>query len=79
VVKSEETPPRIINGAELHSGRSWKRPTQPSTRMSSTHDTDQPHIVFEKCSACSGVFFDAGEFTDFQEYTLAERLKYWAG
>ena len=48
-------------------------------RMSSTHDAEQPHIVFEKCSACSGVFFDAGEFADLQEYTLAEKLKYWAG
>lgn len=48
-------------------------------RMSPTHDAEQPHIVFEKCSACSGVFFDAGEFADLQEFTIAERLKYWAG
>jgi Zn-finger nucleic acid-binding protein len=48
-------------------------------RMSPTHDADQPHIVYEKCSHCCGVFFDAGEFTDFKELTLAERLKYWAG
>lgn len=48
-------------------------------RMSPTHDGDQPHIVYEKCSHCGGVFFDAGEFSDFKELTLAERLKYWAG
>jgi Zn-finger nucleic acid-binding protein len=48
------------------------------TRMSPTHDSEQPHIVYEKCSHCSGVFFDAGEFTDLQEFTLAEKLKYWA-
>ena len=29
------------------------------TRMSPTRDSAQPHIVYEKCSACSGVFFDA--------------------
>ena len=48
-------------------------------RMGSTHDIEQPHIVYEKCSACSGVFFDAGEFKDFKEYTLAEKLKSWIG
>lgn len=46
-------------------------------RMSPTHDTQQPHIVYEKCSHCSGVFFDAGEFTDLQNLTLAEKLKSW--
>jgi Zn-finger nucleic acid-binding protein len=48
-------------------------------RMSPTHDTEQPHIVYEKCSHCCGVFFDAGEFTDFKERKLAERLRYWSG
>ena len=49
-----------------------------SARMVSIHDQDQPHVVYEKCGSCSGVFFDAGEFTDYKNFTLAERLKYWA-
>jgi Zn-finger nucleic acid-binding protein len=45
------------------------------TRMSPTHDARQPHIVFEKCSACYGVFFDAGEFADLKKTTFKEFLK----
>lgn len=48
-------------------------------RLCSTRDVLQPHIVYEKCSSCSGVFFDAGEFRDFKEYTLSEKLKSWIG
>jgi Zn-finger nucleic acid-binding protein len=36
---------------------------------------EQPHIHVEQCSICGGVFFDAGEFTDYQHFTLAERIK----
>jgi Zn-finger nucleic acid-binding protein len=32
----------------------------------------QPHIGYEACTICYGVYFDAGEFTDFRERTLAE-------
>ena len=35
----------------------------------------QPHIVLDTCGACHGVFFDAGEFRDFKEETLGERLR----
>ncbi len=37
---------------------------------------DQPHIKYEQCSTCGGVFLDAGEFTDLKKFTLAERLKH---
>jgi Zn-finger nucleic acid-binding protein len=32
----------------------------------------QPHIAYEACTVCYGVYFDAGEFTDFREETFAE-------
>ncbi len=38
-------------------------------------DNNQPHIWFEACTICNGVFFDAGEFKDFKEYTVADFFK----
>ncbi|MFC0678003.1 zf-TFIIB domain-containing protein [Lysobacter korlensis] len=35
----------------------------------------QPHIAIESCGLCHGVFFDAGEFSDFKEETFGERLR----
>ena len=35
----------------------------------------QPHISYESCGFCHGVFFDAGEFKDFKEETLGERFR----
>jgi Zn-finger nucleic acid-binding protein len=32
----------------------------------------QPHISYEACTVCYGVYFDAGEFSDFREETFAE-------
>ena len=32
----------------------------------------QPHIGYEACTVCYGVYFDAGEFTDFHTETFAE-------
>jgi uncharacterized protein len=45
------------------------------TQMLVTRDPQQPHLVFEKCAVCYGVFFDAGEFTDFKNVTLVEYLR----
>ena len=36
---------------------------------------DQPHIWYESCSDCFGVFFDAGEFTDYVEKDIFGYLK----
>jgi len=38
-------------------------------------DAHQPHIWFESCKNCYGRFYDAGEFRDFAEHTLAEFLE----
>ncbi|MFP7723648.1 zf-TFIIB domain-containing protein [Lysobacter sp. A3-1-A15] len=35
----------------------------------------QPHIAYESCGVCHGVFFDAGEFNDFREETFGEKLR----
>jgi uncharacterized protein len=44
-------------------------------RMYITRDPQQGHIVYEKCNVCYGVYFDAGEFTDFKNITFMEYLK----
>lgn len=38
-------------------------------------DPKQSHLWFEQCSACYGVFFDAGEFRDFKQQDLLDRVK----
>jgi Zn-finger nucleic acid-binding protein len=43
--------------------------------MITREDVDQHHITFEMCTACKGVFLDAGEFTDLKSYTLADYLR----
>jgi 4a-hydroxytetrahydrobiopterin dehydratase len=30
-------------------------------------DAKQPHLWYEACTECYGIFFDAGEFKDFKE------------
>lgn len=35
-------------------------------------DPKQRHIRYEVCSACDGSFFDAGEFKDLSEHTIAD-------
>ena len=38
-------------------------------------DARQPHVRYEACKICSGVFLDAGEFTDLVDHTLVDRLR----
>jgi Zn-finger nucleic acid-binding protein len=42
------------------------------TRMIPMVDRDQPHIWYEACAVCYGVFFDAGEFSDYKEKTVLD-------
>ena len=35
-------------------------------------DAEQPHIWYESCSVCFGVFFDAGEFRDYKASSIAD-------
>ncbi|MCK7594400.1 zf-TFIIB domain-containing protein [Pseudomarimonas salicorniae] len=45
---------------------------QPMIRMV---DPAQPHIWFESCTVCYGKFFDAGEYRDLAEFTVADWFK----
>jgi Zn-finger nucleic acid-binding protein len=38
-------------------------------------DLKQPHIWYEACPHCYGVFFDAGEFKDYSQKTLVESVR----
>ena len=35
-------------------------------------DASQPHLWYESCPRCYGVYFDAGEFRDFKEQTILD-------
>ena len=41
--------------------------------MEHVKDADQPHIGYEICRE-HGMYFDAGEFTDFKNHTLWEKM-----
>jgi Zn-finger nucleic acid-binding protein len=47
------------------------------TRLIRMVDHRQPHIHFESCTVCHGSFFDAGEFRDYKEHTVAEWFTGW--
>ncbi|WP_405242634.1 MFS transporter [Lentisalinibacter salinarum] len=41
-------------------------------------DPRQPHIWYEKCGSCLGTFFDAGEFSDLSEFSIADLFRRWS-
>lgn len=45
------------------------------TQMIRMVDKKQPHIRYEACTSCYGVFFDAGEFKDYKEETILDFFK----
>ena len=45
------------------------------TLMGKMVDNDQPHIWYESCDVCYGVFFDAGEFRDYKEEGIVDFFK----
>ena len=49
--------------------------TTPLTRLEVPHHAG---LHIDKCPRCYGAFFDAGEFLEYRELTLLERLKkFW--
>ncbi len=42
------------------------------TQMTRIADVRQPHLRYESCPVCHGVFFDAGEFRDYKQETILE-------
>ena len=47
--------------------------------MARVVDERQRHIGYETCNDCSGSYFDAGEFRDLSQLTLADVFKRFAG
>ncbi len=45
------------------------------TLMTHLVDVEQNHVGYEACPHDYGVFFDAGEFTDYSQKTLIESLR----
>jgi len=43
-----------------------------ATQMTKMVDNHQPHLWYEKCPVCYGIWFDAGEFKDFKEEGLRD-------
>lgn len=58
-------------GAEMDKKQNINCP-KCSTPMISMVDRTQPHIHFESCTVCYGLFFDAGEFSDYKHETLMD-------
>lgn len=50
------------------------RETSPMLRIV---DPRQPHIHIETCPVCQGMFFDAGEFTDWKSESLLDVVRRW--
>ena len=45
------------------------------TQMGKMVDNQQPHIWYEYCDICFGIFFDAGEFRDYKEENILDLFK----
>ncbi len=82
----EEEDLKEINGAEVidmpnrRIGRKYNRIEnincpKCSAKMIKMVDKDQPHIWLEKCPVCYGVWFDAGEFTDYRGKDMLDKIK----
>ncbi|MEW6302384.1 MAG: zf-TFIIB domain-containing protein [Verrucomicrobiota bacterium] len=69
-----------IDTGDTQRGEGWN-PMQKAecpvchTRMIRMVDNDQPHIRYEACKLCGGLFLDAGEFRDLKEESLKDWLK----
>ena len=46
-----------------------------NTPMIPMVDKTQPHIWYESCGSCFGIFFDAGEFTDFKQENIIDYFR----
>jgi len=42
-------------------------------------DPEQPHVGFESCTVCGGIYLDAGELRDLAQLTLFERIRSYLG
>ncbi len=73
----------IIDSGDPETGRKYNEIDEVNcpvcrAQMIRMVDKDQPHIWYESCGVCYGVFFDAGEFTDYKEKTILDYFKDFA-
>lgn len=66
-----------VEVGRTHSVNDRIRCPRDTTRMVPIVDTQQPHIHIETCPVCNGMFFDAGEFTDWKSESFLDTLKHW--
>ena len=71
---------KIFDTGDAKIGKEWNRETEiicPICHypMVSREDEIRPHIEFEWCPKCNGIFFDAGEFKEFEQRTFLETLR----
>ncbi|MAY74781.1 MAG: hypothetical protein CMJ31_08745 [Phycisphaerae bacterium] len=56
--------------------RGERRCPRDTALLTPVHDPKQPHIEYDRCTHCGGVFFDSGELADLSRFTLEERLRW---
>lgn len=65
-------------GKEFNSQEPIFCPVCNSVELHRKKDPDQEHIEVDTCPNCDGVFFDAGEFTDFKQHDLLDVFRSFA-
>jgi len=64
-------------GAPFAGGeRARRRCPRDTSPLTAVRDPHQPHVEYDLCTHCGGMFFDSGELADLSRFTLAERLKW---
>ena len=61
-------------GKKFNENRDINCPTC-KAKMTKMVDLKQPHIFYEKCPVCYGIWFDAGEFKDYKEENFLDMMK----
>ncbi|MEL6329828.1 MAG: zf-TFIIB domain-containing protein [Planctomycetota bacterium] len=70
----DRTDRRVPASAHTEDRSNWVCPRD-GQRLTSLRDPQQPHLEYELCTHCGGVFFDSGELKDLSRVTLLERLR----
>jgi Zn-finger nucleic acid-binding protein len=62
-------------GREMNAKGAFDCPRCLGPTMLRLVDVRQPHIWYEKCTVCQGVWFDAGEFSDLTSETVVDLVR----
>lgn len=67
-------------GAPFEGGENAERRCPRDTNLlTPVRDPRQPHVEYDLCTHCGGMFFDSGELADLSRFTLRERLAWLLG